>query len=62
MFDYIVITAANEAQARGYRAQTKNRPEVKVISDRVNLLTIFVHGDLTVEVVGVLITLVDTPM
>ena len=33
MFDYIVITAANEAQARGYRAQTKNRPEVKVISD-----------------------------
>ena len=33
MFDHIVITAANEAQARGYRAQTKNRPEVKVISD-----------------------------
>ena len=33
MFDYIVITAANEAQARGYRAQTKNRHEVKVISD-----------------------------
>lgn len=33
MFDHIVITAANEAQARGYRAQTKNRHEVKVISD-----------------------------
>lgn len=33
MFDHIVITAANEAQAHGYRAQTKNRPEVKVISD-----------------------------
>lgn len=33
MFNHIVITAANEAQARGYRAQTKNRPEVKVISD-----------------------------
>lgn len=33
MFDTIVITAANEAQARGYRAQTKGRDNVLVISD-----------------------------
>ncbi len=33
MFDFIVITAANEAQARGYRAQTKGRDNVLVIAD-----------------------------
>ncbi len=33
MFDFVVITAANEAQARGYRAQTKSYGNVLVISD-----------------------------
>ncbi len=33
MFDYVVITAANEAQARGYRAQTRSYGNVLVISD-----------------------------
>lgn len=33
MFDHIVITAANEAQARGYRAQTKGDSRVVVVSD-----------------------------
>ena len=33
MFDHIVITAANEAQARGYRAQTARRGNVHVIAD-----------------------------
>ena len=33
MFDTIVITAANEAQARGYRAQTRGDRRVKVIAD-----------------------------
>ncbi len=32
-FDSIVITAANAAQARGYRAQTKHLPNVSVIAD-----------------------------
>ncbi len=32
-FDHIVITAANAAQARGYRAQVKDRANVVVISD-----------------------------
>ncbi|MBR5457271.1 MAG: hypothetical protein IKV56_00770 [Kiritimatiellae bacterium] len=33
MFDHIVITAANEAQARGYRAQTAKSGNVHVIAD-----------------------------
>lgn len=33
MFDTIIITAANAAQARGYRAQTKGDPRVVVIAD-----------------------------
>ena len=33
MFDQIVITAANAAQARGYRAQTKGDSRVTVIAD-----------------------------
>ena len=33
MFDTIVITAANEAQARGYRAQTRGDRRVKVVAD-----------------------------
>ena len=33
MFDRIVITAANEAQARGYRAQTRGDRRVVVIAD-----------------------------
>ena len=33
MFDMIVITAANAAQARGYRAQTKGRGDTLVIAD-----------------------------
>ncbi|MBO5647240.1 MAG: hypothetical protein J6S30_00525 [Kiritimatiellae bacterium] len=33
MFDHIVITAANEAQKRGYRAQTLNQGNVHVIAD-----------------------------
>ena len=33
MFDCIVITAANDAQAKGYRAQVKGRDNVLVISD-----------------------------
>ncbi len=33
MFDFIVITAANEAQAKGYKAQTKARANVRVIAD-----------------------------
>ncbi len=32
-FDTIVVTAANEAQAKGYRAQTKGRDNVVVIAD-----------------------------
>lgn len=33
MFDRIVVTAANAAQARGYRAQTASDPRVTVIAD-----------------------------
>lgn len=33
MFDKIVVTAANEAQARGYRAQTRGDRRVTVIAD-----------------------------
>ena len=33
MFDLIVITAANAAQARGYRAQTKDRNDTIVVAD-----------------------------
>ena len=33
MFDKIVVTAANEAQARGYRAQTRGDSRVVVIAD-----------------------------
>ena len=33
MFDLIVITAANAAQARGYRAQTKDRTDTIVVAD-----------------------------
>ena len=32
-YDLIVVTAANEAQARGYRAQLKGRPNVMVVAD-----------------------------
>ena len=33
MFDLIVVTAANEAQARGYRAQLKGRSNCLVVAD-----------------------------
>ena len=33
MFDLIVVTAANEAQARGYRAQLKGRNDFLVVAD-----------------------------
>ena len=36
MFDRIVITAANEAQAKGYRAQTRGDRRVVVIADPGN--------------------------
>ncbi len=32
-FDLVVLTAANEAQANGYRAQLKGRPNVLVVAD-----------------------------
>ena len=33
MFDLVVLTAANEAQAKGYRAQLKGRKNVLVVAD-----------------------------
>ena len=32
-FDLIVVTAANRAQARGYRAQLRGRANVRVVPD-----------------------------
>ena len=36
MFDLIVVTAANEAQAKGYRAQLKGRRNFIVVPDPGN--------------------------
>ena len=40
MFDIVVITAANAAQAKGYREQIKWRKEHGMLPDRLEVLVV----------------------